>query len=74
VWLVVGGDGGMLLAVEGLRLKRAGLPGRNSRNGLGGDPKAQLYARDLSIEMYLNAYLSRHARPTMIVDMKKGLR
>jgi hypothetical protein len=48
----------MLLAVEGLRLKRAGLPGRNSRNGLGGDPKAQLHARDLSIEMYLNEYMS----------------
>jgi hypothetical protein len=58
VWLVVGRDGGMLLAVEGLRLKRAGLPGRNSRNGLGGDPKAQLHARDLSIEMYLNEYMS----------------
>ena len=57
VWLVVSGDGGMLLAVEGLRLKRAGLPGRNSRPTLLPDPKAQLPARDLSIGRYLTAYL-----------------
>ena len=48
VWMVVSGDGGMLLAVEGLRLKRAGLPGRNSRPTLLPDPKAQLPARDLN--------------------------
>ena len=65
VWMVVSGDGGMLLAVEGLRLKRAGLPGRNSQPTLLPDPKAQLPARDLSIERCVNAYMNCILHPTI---------
>ena len=52
--MVVGVDGGMLLAVEGLRLKRAGLPGAELTTNV-------LAARDLDI----NANASQHAHTNM---------